>query len=449
MRAFPRIIAAALIAALPSAARAQAAAERLPPSDLLLNYDRVHVGRDEGIESGAYLARTAGGASVLYNPAGLASVDNFHVDITTYNYEATWVGLSGLSGSDHQVSFNGLPGFFGIVLGPPVLGLGNWRFGVAIATTRSWSPNFDTSFDVNRGSENEGFTFGSYVSLNTTVPGIAAAYSLGPRLRIGLGVEAAVTSLLENVTLSNTPTSAATPGLVRNLRLDATTWYGLLEAGVQWEAASGLILGALIKTPGVRLYGSGLFSFLEQQTTGPSFTTAYDRSARFYFPNPFQANLGVAYQGKWGEIEADVRFHAGTHTGPLVESDQAVASLSAGTASQEPFPPVLFRIRPIANVEIGGHVVVSKITRLHAGFFTDASPVATGTAPVLFPQVNLWGVSAGASFDGERLSASLGLQFTRGESASFPLATDLPGGPIQAKLVVDTLTALISFSYKG
>lgn len=449
MRSLPGALAAALIASAPWAARAQATAERLPPSDLLINYDRIHVGRDEGIESGAYLARVADGAAVLYNPAGLASVENFHVDITTYNYEATWVGLSGVAGSDRQASFNGLPGFFGIVLGPPVLGLGKWRLGLAIATTRSWSPRFDTAFEVNRGGGNESFTFGSYVSFNTTMPGIAVGYSLGPRVRIGFGVQAVVTTLIENVTLSNTPTSAATSGLVRNLRLDATTWYGLFQAGVQWEIASGWIVGALIKTPGVRLYGKGLFSFLDQQTGGPSFTTIYDRSARFFTPNPFQANVGLAYQAGWGAIEANVRFHAGTHTGPLVESDQPVNSLTAGVPSQEPFPPVLFRIRPIVNVEVGGHVAVSKITRLHAGFFTDTSPVATDTTPVLFPQVNLWGVTAGASFDGERLSASLGLQFARGSSRSFSLGAGLPGGPIEAKLVVDTLTALISFSYRG
>lgn len=451
MRAFPRSIAVVLIAAAPSAVRAQTTAERLPPSDLLLNYDRVHVGRNEGIESGAFAARAADGASVLYNPAGLANVENFSVDITTYTYEATWVGLSGPSGSRRQLSFNGLPGFFGIVLGPPLLHAGKWRLGLAITTTRSWQPRFDTPFQVSQGDGSASFNFGSYVSLNTTLPGVAIAYSLGPNLRLGFGVAAAVTTLQENVTLTGIPTTAAGSGLVRNLRIDATTWYGLLEAGVQWEVANGLILGFLAKSPGVRLYGKGVFSFVEQQSTAgsASFTSMYDQSARYFFPLPFQANLGLAYRGGWGEVEADVRFHAGTHTGSLVESDQPVLSFAGGVQTQEPFPPVLLRTRPVANVQVGGHVIVSKITRLHAGFFTDTSPVATDTAPVLFPQVNLWGVSAGASFDGERLSASLGLAFTWGESRSFSLATDVPSGPIQAKLMVDTLTALVSFSYRG
>ena len=48
-----------------------AQAVTVPPNLILPNYDRVPVGQSEGIEAGAYIARTNDAAANWYNPAGL------------------------------------------------------------------------------------------------------------------------------------------------------------------------------------------------------------------------------------------------------------------------------------------------------------------------------------------------------------------------------------------
>ena len=60
----------------PRAPRASAQQSRvyLPPSAVLTNYDRVLIGQEEALESGAFVARVADSTAGWYNPAGLALV---------------------------------------------------------------------------------------------------------------------------------------------------------------------------------------------------------------------------------------------------------------------------------------------------------------------------------------------------------------------------------------
>jgi hypothetical protein len=92
-------------------------------------------------------------------------------------------------------------------------------------------------------------------------------------------------------------------------------------------------------------------------------------------------------------------------------------------------------------------LALSSTTLLHAGFFSDASPVAARSSPVIFPRIDVYGVTGGVSVKSAHLSAALGLAYLFGRSASFALAPDL-GGPTAARLHIRALSALLSFSYR-
>jgi hypothetical protein len=72
-RARPSLLALALFLAAPRAS-AQQSSVYLPPSAVLTNYDRVLIGQEEALESGAFVARVADSTAGWYNPAGLALV---------------------------------------------------------------------------------------------------------------------------------------------------------------------------------------------------------------------------------------------------------------------------------------------------------------------------------------------------------------------------------------
>ena len=68
---------------------AQSLSVAAPPSLLLANYDRVPVGQREGLEAGAFIARTNDAGAGWYNPAGLAQHDGSAVNGSATAYEWT------------------------------------------------------------------------------------------------------------------------------------------------------------------------------------------------------------------------------------------------------------------------------------------------------------------------------------------------------------------------
>jgi long-subunit fatty acid transport protein len=446
------LIFAALLANLASTqAMAQVIEPLVTPSHLLLNYEIIPPGREEGLEGGAVSARVTNATSTWYNPAGLASVEKLDVSVASPGYQIIWMGLNADSNTEHQTAFTGNPSFVGVVLGPPVVDPKKWRVGASVATPRAWSPNFDAPFDFARPGGAERITYGSYISLSTVVPTVALGYPLLPNLRVGVGVQVAITSLVENVTLSDQlRLPSSDPTLLRNLRMGSVLWHLLGEVGIQWDITHRLLIGALVKTPGARLYGSGLFSFDQMQgsASGSSSISVYDKNAHYSLPVPFEANLGVAYRTDWGALELDGRFHAGSSLDSLVTSDQQVSTVVGGVETLQSFPRILFKARPVWGASLGGRLDVSSVIHLHAGVFTNPSPVSQESSPLLFPQIDLYGTTAGISLSEKHVSGSLGLAYVFGSSKTFRLTSDLEGGAVESSFKVDILSAAVSLSYR-
>ena len=65
----------------------------LPPSAVLTNYDRVLIGQEEALESGAFVARVADSTAGWYNPAGLALVRRSVIGASATGYELEMIDL--------------------------------------------------------------------------------------------------------------------------------------------------------------------------------------------------------------------------------------------------------------------------------------------------------------------------------------------------------------------
>src|SRR6185369_6012843 len=123
----------------------------------------------------------------------------------------------------------------------------------------------------------------------------------------------------------------------------------------------------------------------------------------------------------------------------------ALASLVTTDANGVPtestlsFVPVQEKADPVLNVAIGGHYLLSKRFRLHAGFFTDASPVADPDSSD-FRTVDLLGASAGVSFSWTHLSGSLGVAGSWGTTDNRAVGPSLGGSAGNTKIKVSSFT---------
>ncbi len=121
------LLALALLSAAPSA-RAQSS-WFLPPSAVLTNYDRVLIGQEEALESGAFVARVADSTAGWYNPAGLALVRRSVIGASATGYELDAIDLGEIQTSTGKITLAQLPSYFGAVLGGDVIASDAWRIG--------------------------------------------------------------------------------------------------------------------------------------------------------------------------------------------------------------------------------------------------------------------------------------------------------------------------------
>ena len=78
-----------------------------------------------------------------------------------------------------------------------------------------------------------------------------------------------------------------------------------------------------------------------------------------------------------------------------------------------PFASARHEARAVTNVAVGGNHALTKVIRVHAGYATDQSPVASATGS-MFRQVDLWHATGGVSFTSRRLSGSIGVGYLGG-----------------------------------
>jgi hypothetical protein len=445
-----------------SALVAQVTDFSIPPSAILSNYDRIAIGQREGLEGGAFVARTDDAGAGWYNPAGLALSDKSGLNASSNAYELTSVTLEGVGTSKGSTRFSPSGNYFGAVLGAPIIKSPNIRLAFFYAKPVSWNPSLlDGAFSRTPGGNTEQFSYSSTSVLSTIIAGPAAGFRVGDRWRVGASVALGMTSMRQVQSLSDqliTPGVTTTTGL-RNVSSDAHTNHLLLSGGFQWDVASKVHVGGSITTPGLRLGGSSKLLYsnsLFSSTVLPSGEQSReigfrDEKAHFEYKLPLEVIGGVAVQlGKF-EFEGDVRYHGGTSQYTLLSSQtlaQLITTDPAGIPTQSTltFVPVKEQAQSVVNVLIGGNYAVSRGFRIHGGFFSDGSPV-DHSASSNFRSVDLYGGSAGVSFGASHLSGSLGVAGSWGTTDNRAVGPSLGGIQGETKVKVSTITLLYAVSY--
>ncbi len=123
---------------------------------------------------------------------------------------------------------------------------------------------------------------------------------------------------------------------------------------------------------------------------------------------PVRAAAGATFRYSRGQVELDVRCYGAEDQYELLSSDSTgvrIFTLTGGAPaiSAAAFSPVLHQARSIVSYALGANYSLSPALRLHAGFFTDPSPVS-GPSRSTFRAVDLTGVSGGVSLGSGRLT---------------------------------------------
>jgi long-subunit fatty acid transport protein len=445
------MLAGFLLALMPGWALAQTSGVLFPPSIAITNYDRVLVGQEEALEAGAFVARVRDTTSGWYNPAGMASIDRSAIGASASGFQTDLLSLEGLGKQrGGGMSLYQLPSFFGAVLGRDVIDSEQWRIGLTITKPTSWTQEI-----VAGSAESARIAYSSRVALSTLNPMFSASYSPFPSARFGAGIGIAITSLSEIQTLSEQvalPTTAN--AFLRNLDGSGLIWNLTGTLGVQWDVTENLVLGGMVRLPGLKLIQSGRLTYqnVDNQATPWNQTFFNDQDATFDYRLPFDANVGLAWRAKALEVEFDLRYHGAIAPYYLLSSSKPVAITTTDAAGNpvyttQPFAGVTNGGRTVWNIALGGRYNLNEAWSFHGGFFTDASPTDSSGA-ALFRSVDMYGITAGAKVRSDHLSGSFGLGYSWGSSQPFQFGDPVSGTPVTTRLTVTSLSLLYAVAYK-
>jgi long-subunit fatty acid transport protein len=450
MSRFPAWTAAVVVALAPAAASAQAAPPPLPPSAILTNYDRVLIGQEEAIESGAFVARVADSTAGWYNPAGLARVKRSIIGASATGYELDIIDLGAIQTAAGRVTLAQLPSFFGAVLGGDVIHSDAWRVGFSATKPTSWSASVN-------GATVDGTqtTYSSRVSISTLVPTFSVAWAPLDALRFGAGLGVAVTSITQAQVLSmRGGDPLAANASLRTADGTGSTWGIQGTFGVQWDVSEQFVVGASLSTPTLPIIQTGSLAYQSMTATGSPWDQSYfrDPDASFAYKLPLSVSAGLAWKHRRFEVEVDVRYHAAVPEYALLASTKKVETVSTGpdglpVHTYSAFPSLMFGASSVWNVALGGHYTLDESWSLHGGFYTDAAPVAPAPAQ-LFRSVDLYGATIGAKLKGDHLSGSLGVGFSWGDSDNFMLGAPGAEGTVTTRLSIRSINLLYAIAYR-
>ncbi|HWC75425.1 MAG TPA: hypothetical protein VG454_15940 [Gemmatimonadales bacterium] len=433
-----------------AAIAAQAVA--VPPSLIIPNYDRLPVGQREGIEAGAFLARTNDAGANWYNPAGLGNSVETSLNAGANAYEWTKMGLEGFGTTQGRSRINTIGTLLSVAIGKGTIKSDQWRLGFSLARPLVWQPSsIDFAFTP---AANQVVAYASTVDFNVMIPGVAIAYAPGGvstgRLRIGAGLGMAITSLTQNQSLSSRVTTTTSSSLTeQNFSAEGSTWQLQPSAGVQWDATSQVIFGGRVVAPGIRVMGSSLLTLQTSQFTSPTSTDLVfrDEEATFDYKRPLEASGGVAYHATSIELELDVHYYGALDSYELYASDvpgtlTTVDASGTPTVTKPAFTPTANSARAVTNVAVGGSYRLSTSLRFHAGFASDVSPVDDQDLSI-FRKVDLARFTTGLSLTGQRLSGSLGIGYSSGSGTRDAIGSTTG----ETRFTVKTVNVLFGLSF--
>lgn len=432
---------------------AQSPQALFPPNVILPNNNSLPIGSVGGLEANAYTARVSDSTSPWFNPAGLASADASTVSASSGTFRILTVSpqkLEGTAGSIDQ-----LPAVVGFVLKKP-FGWETWTFGFALVRTAAWSQFTDGIVDT--GDPRQHLTLSADTSFDRTTLALTMGRGGGGRWRFGGDLLVDILNLRSVQSLTfREDTATFIRTFVDSKRATGNQIALRLGLGAQLDLSAHVKLGAVLRTPGVRMLPGGSFNVdvVDQRGAVSNQLTFFDSTnITFKYELPLEAAVGAAWVSDAGEIEVNLKGQTGhsPYDGfSSTKSSVQITDPGDGTPVRQtstPFPGIPFASRSIVSVAVGGFLNLSqdKIWKLHAGFANDPSPV--GGADRFFDRIGLNSVTLGVSGASKHFSGSIGFNYQFGSSDQRLVADFIGVELTRTKVRISNVGILYSIGYQ-
>jgi hypothetical protein len=343
------------------------------------------IGQTAGLEGGAFVARANDASSNWYNPAGLALAHQSSVSSSAGSYQLLSVVPEDLQTEDSGGSSQQVPALVGVVV-KKLFPDDRWTLGFSAVRTNSWEQETDAQIDQLALPPSRLLSYSADSQFRRNEFSLGLGYGAKGPWRFGAAMSVANTTVSAVTSIGDqrvTPTSL--DAALADRRISGNITQLRLTGGVQYQMTPEILLGALVRTPGLRLFRSGEFGFDAVETKGA--TTAslsfFDPKPTFNYKLPFQATAGAAWVCNRFQLEVDVSFFSGDSAYDLFSSEKTATSIfddgngGPPVVTQTPFNPVVSDNRAIVNVAFGGSyaLTANQVWVLHFGFHTDFSPV--------------------------------------------------------------------------
>jgi hypothetical protein len=417
----------------------------------LPNYLMTPIGQVGGLEGGAFVARANDASSNWYNPAGLALAHESSVSSSAGSYQLLSVLPKDLQDEDSGGSSQQVPALVGVVV-KKLFPDARWTAGFSAVRTNSWEQETDAQVDQLALPPARLLSYSADSQFRRNEFSLGMGYGDKGPWRFGAALSVANTTVSAVGSLGDqTVTPTGLDAALADRRVSGNITQLRLTGGVQYQVTPEILLGALVRTPGLRLFRSGEFGFDAVETAGA--TTAslsfFDPAPTFNYKLPFQATAGAAWVCNRFQLELDVSFFSGNSPYDLFTSEKTATSIfddgqgGPPVVGHAPFVPVVSDNRAIVNVALGGSyaLTANQVWILHYGFHTDFSPV--GDADEFFSKVDMYSVTLGVSGSVAGFTAAVGVNYQFGDANNVPLAEIL-----DSDITVKSFAIIYSVAYR-
>ena len=422
---------------------------RFPPGLIIPNYNRAPVGQIEASEGGAFVARTTGPIANWYNPAGLAIAESVLSSAGSSGYDIIKLKLDGFKSAPHSLTSNGIPGFIGLVTKAPFFSTKKAHLGLSVGQQSSWQPVFDSDTKVNVAGTNDQLSISYKLKFSSAAPALSLGVISNSRFRWGVGIQFPFTTLniYESIGEQILSGTSITSDLL-NFRVNGLVANFIGVGGAQYSLSDYVILGGLVKSPGIRIWNNAQISYESTQSSTDSTKSIafHDNNAKFHYNLPLQLSFGIAYKSNSFQIEADLTYFNGAKPYTVLMSDLPVTRYE--TRFEAPFttqilnfPDLSYDRNQVLNAALGGHIKISDLFRVHGGIFSDLSPVNSSNSRI-FRKINLFGTTVGLSLTSENVGGGIGFKYSFGRSKPFTIGQSSISDQVTTHLDVSTFTII-------
>jgi hypothetical protein len=425
-----------------------------PLNIIVPNYNSVAAGETGSLEANAVLARSSDASSAFFNPAGLTLAAQASVSGSAGVYQFAEVAPRDLAGRGS--SLQRVPSLVGLVV-PKPFGRERWSAGFSLSHVNAWEQSSDVQAELVASGGRERVAYSSVSLLSGFQANFAVGYTTRKGLRFGGSLDLQLTDSDGSQSLgSQYETGSGLSALLIESHGTASLWHLRMTAAAQYDVTPTLRVGLLVRTPGVRIWRGGSYTYEGLLKSGPSTTTAsfFDTSADAEYRIPLEFKAGVAWAGPRAQMEADLLTHAAGGRYSAFSTDQTwtvVNDPGTGGPPTEQRPALTAPVvdsRTVINVAIGGHVRLKEggAWTVHGGYATDRSPV--GADDTLFTRVNMQVVTAGISGQAKIVLASAGVRYQTGTTDEIVLRQLLDGQQVRTRLKISNLGLVYSVAVR-